>query len=89
MDKSGSIFILYTVAIAVIGFLLYNVFNKPQKIQIYNELPPPQRFNTHWWGYGWRPWWRRYGGVPGLTPAEPIAPPKMPVAPKPIIISKV
>ncbi len=29
------------------------------------------------------------GGVPGLAPAEPVPQPKMPVAPKPIIIPKV
>ena len=47
-----------------------------------NELPQPQKFETHWWGYGWRPWWRRYGGVPGLEPDNS----KIPKPLKPLII---
>ena len=22
-----------------------------------------QVFVTHWWGHGWRPWWRKYDGI--------------------------
>ena len=80
--------ILYTIVILVIGLLLYGAIikNPEQKIKIYNELPPPQRFDTHWWGYGWRPWWRKYGGVPGLGPGKPLPEPEIPKPPKPIII---
>ncbi len=79
--------ILYTIVILVIGLLLYGAIikNPEQKIKIYNELPP-QRFDTHWWGYGWRPWWRKYGGVPGLGPGKPLPEPKMPKPSNPIII---
>lgn len=92
MDKNSSIFILYIIAIVVIGFLLYSMTKKAQpvkKIQVMNELPPLQSFETHWWGYGWRPWWRKYGGVPGFNPVEgePLPDPKMPVAPKPLIVN--
>jgi hypothetical protein len=86
MNTDISLLILYLVALIVIGFLLYTMLNKPQKIEIYNELPPPQRFNTHWWGYGWRPWWRKYSGVPGFDVAKPLPPPQMPKPIKPIII---
>jgi hypothetical protein len=86
MKTDAPLIVLYIVAITVIGFLLYTLFNRPQKIQIYNELPPGQSFETHWWGYGWRPWWRRYGGVPGLGPGKPLPEPKMPKPGKPIII---
>lgn len=83
--ESG-IIILYLIAVALIGFLLYLALNKQEtKMKIYNEIPP-QRFETHWWGYGWRPWWRRYGGVPGLGPGKPLPEPKMPVPPKPLIV---
>lgn len=84
-----AILILYTVALIVIGFLLYLALRRPQHIQIYNEMPP-QKIDAHWWGYGWRPWWRRYAGVPGFGRDRPI-----PVAagqqqpPKPIIIPKI
>ena len=81
--------ILSLIAIAIIGFLLYSLLNRPRRVKIYNELPPPQRFDTHWWGYGWRPWWRRYGGVPGFNPEEgkPLPKPEMPVAPKPLVVN--
>jgi hypothetical protein len=85
MNKSVSIFILYTVTLTVVGFLVYFTLNRPEKIkkpQVMNELPQPQKFETHWWGYGWRPWWRRYGGVPGLEPDNS----KIPKPLKPIII---
>jgi hypothetical protein len=85
MDKV--LLLLYIIAIIVIGFLLYSMTDSAQKQKnkkqnrVQNGIPPPQRFNTHWWGYGWRPWWRRYGGVPGLDK------PEMPVAPKPVVIN--
>ena len=87
----NTLIILYLIAILVIGFLLYDMTQSAKKSQDMNELPPPpQRFETHWWGYGWRPWWRRYGGVPGFNPVEgkPLPDPKMPVAPKPLIVHK-
>ena len=60
-----------------------------KKIKIYNELPPPPQIETHHWGYMYRPYWRKYGGVPGFTPEEgkPLPKPKMPVAPKPVVIN--
>jgi hypothetical protein len=82
----SALIMLYLVAILVIGFLLYTLLNRPQTVKIYNEMPPPQRFETHWWGYGWRPWWRRYGGVPGFGPSKPLPEPKMPVPPKPLVV---
>jgi hypothetical protein len=85
MNTNTPIIILYIVAIIIIGFLLYTVLNRPQKIQIYNKIPAKQ-IETHWWGYGWRPWWRRYGGVPGFGKDKPLPEPKMPKPPKPIII---
>jgi hypothetical protein len=88
MTSLAPIITLYTIVFIVIGLLLYSILSggPKQKIQIYNELPPPQRFETHWWGYGWRPWWRRYGGVPGLGPAKPLPEPKIPKPSKPVII---
>jgi hypothetical protein len=77
-----SILFIYLVAIIIIVLLVYLASKPSQKIQIYNELPPPARFQTHWWGFGWRPWWRRYGGVPGLQE------PTIPKPPKPIILQK-
>lgn len=90
MDKT--LIILYLIAISVIGFLLYSMTKKAQpvkKTQDMNKLPPLQSFETHWWGYGWRPWWRKYRGVPGLDSVEdePLPDPKMPVAPKPLIVN--
>ncbi len=54
-----------------------------QKIKIYNEMPPPS-FPSDWWGYGWRPWWRKYGGVPGFQ--NPLPKPKIPKPSKPLIV---
>ena len=81
--------ILYLLTLTVIGFLLYTALKRPERVkisQVMKELPPSQRFDTHWWGYGWRPWWRRYGGVPGFGPGTPLPEPKIPVPAKPIII---
>ncbi len=86
--KSDTIAIMiFLLAVIIIVFLLYTVVNRPQKIQIYNEMPPKVT-QTHWWGYGWHPWWRRYAGVPGFGRDAPLPEPKMPVPPKPIIIQK-
>ena len=63
---------------------------RPVKVtQDMNKLPPLQSFETHWWGYGWRPWWRKYGGVPGFNPVEgkPLPEPKIPIPPKPLIVN--
>jgi hypothetical protein len=84
MNKTASVFILYTVTIIVIGFLLYTVLNRQQKIktsQVINEIPPPQRFETHWWGYGWRPWWKKYNGLPGIETVKPAKIPKSIIIP--------
>ncbi len=56
-----------------------------RKIKIYNEMPPPS-FPSDWWGYGWRPWWRNYDGLPGIGSVKPLPKPKMPKPPKTIII---
>jgi hypothetical protein len=66
MTAEISLMLLYITVLAVVGFLLYTLLNKPKPIQIYKEQAPIKEINTHWWGYGWRPWWRRYGGVPGF-----------------------
>ena len=88
MKMNIAILVLFMIALLIIGFLLYPIVYRPQKIQIYNELPPPARIRSDWWGYGWRPWWRQYGGVPGFQKGDPLPEPKMPVAPKPIIIQR-
>jgi hypothetical protein len=80
--------ILYLVTIIVIGFLLYLALRRPQTIQIYNEMPP-KKIDAHWWGYSWRPYWRKYSGVPGFEKDKSIPDGKLPVPPKPIIIPKV
>ncbi len=54
-----------------------------QKIIIYNEMPLPS-FPSDWWGYGWRPWWRKYGGVPGFQ--TPLPKPKIPKPSKSLIV---
>ncbi len=81
----GAVFILYLIAIAVIGVLVYLAFKKPESITVLNTIPQPS-IETHHWGYASRPWWRRFGGVPGL--GKPPKEPKMPVPPKPMIISR-
>jgi hypothetical protein len=90
MNSNVSLIVLYLLTLIVIGYLLYLALRRPQTIQIYNEMPPPQKIDAHWWGYGWRPWWRRYAGIPGFGKDKPIpeqpAAPNMPVPPKPIII---
>ncbi len=65
----GSVFFLYLIAITIIGILLFNVLSRPQEKQvIYRTKQIRPKFETHWWGYGWRPWWRKYNGVPGMVP---------------------
>ena len=87
MDKT--LIILYLISISVIGLLLYSMTQSVKKTQDMNKLSSPQRLDMHWWGYGWRPWWRKYGGVPGFNPVEgePLPDPKMPVAPKPLVVN--
>jgi hypothetical protein len=64
MNYTISIVILYAITIVTVLWLLYPLFKQEKhKIQIYNEIPPPPQIETHHWGYAWRPWWRRYGGV--------------------------
>jgi len=79
-----ALLVLYTIALLIIGALLYSLFQQPKKTVVYNEIPPPALVPTHWWGYGWRPWWRRYNGLPGV--GKPLPPPKMPKPPKPIVV---
>jgi len=90
MDKT--LIILYLISISVIGFLLYSMTQSAQPVRVsqdMNKLSSPQRLDMHWWGYGWRPWWRKYGGVPGFNPVEgkPLPDPKMPISPKPLIVN--
>ncbi len=67
MNYTISIVILYAITIVTVLWLLYPLFKQePQKIKIYNELSPPPQIETHHWGYAWRPWWRRYGGISGI-----------------------
>lgn len=82
-----AVFVLYIIAMSVIGLLLYSMLNRPKQIKVYNENPPPAVIRTHHWGYGWRPWWRKYEGVPGFGEGKPLPEPTMPVAPKPIIVN--
>lgn len=86
--KSDTIAImLFLLAVIIIVFLLYNVINRPQKIKIYNEIPPNEVYSKSW-GYHWKPYWRKFAGVPGFGHDAPLPEPKMPVPPKPIIIQK-
>lgn len=69
---------LITISIAIIGALAYSVVKQPKRVI---HLGP--RIETQWWGYGWRPFWRKYDGLPGLTPKSAL-----PMPLKPIIIPK-
>jgi len=82
-----ALLILYLVTLVVIGFLLYLSLYKPSRVHKRSEIPHAS-FETHWWGYGWRPWWRKYSGLPGFTPEEgkPLPEPKMPIVPQSYII---
>lgn len=86
MDNNIAIIILYSIALIIIGFLLYSVIHRPKKIQIINKSHQLQQFPSEWWGYGWRPWWRRYRGLPGVGEVKPLSKPQMPKPSKPIII---
>jgi hypothetical protein len=79
----SAVFILYLIAIIVVGFLVYLVLKKPDTIKVVNTIPRPS-FETHHWGYASRPWWRRFNGLPGV--GAPPKEPKMPVPPKPLIV---
>jgi hypothetical protein len=84
MGESGILAGLTIIAIAIVGALVYMLLRRPERVIVYNQ-PAPARFETHHWGYAWRPWWRRYNGIPGVIPSvKPAVKP-----PKPIIISKV
>jgi hypothetical protein len=80
-----TVLILYLVALIVIGFLIHLAVKTPTRISRDN-IPPPASFETHWWGYGWRPWWRKYSGLPGMADGKPLPEPKMPVVPQSYII---
>jgi hypothetical protein len=84
-----TLLILYLVALIVIGFLLYLAIYKSIKVPERRPEIPRASFETHWWGYGWRPWWRKYRGVPGFNSEDdkPLPKPKIPVPPKPIIVN--
>ena len=56
--------LFFLIIFVIIVYIINNLFNKPRKI--INEIPPPAIIPTQWWGYGWRPWWRKYDGVPGF-----------------------
>jgi hypothetical protein len=78
-----AVFILYLIAVIVIGFLLYLAIDRPSKVQHIRNENHPASFETHWWGYGWRPYWRKYNGLPGF---KGVHKPQMPKPGKPIII---
>jgi hypothetical protein len=87
MNTKLSLFFLYSITLFVIGILLYFAIIQPKReIRINRELPKPQSFETHWWGYGWRPWWRRYNGLPGFGEVKPLPNTQIPKPGKPIII---
>jgi len=83
MGESGILAGITIVAVAIIGALVYTLLRRPERVIVYNQ-PAPARFETHHWGYAWRPWWRRYNGLPGVAPVKPV----IPLPPKPIIIPK-
>ncbi len=66
MPYSLQILLIYLAALTIVAILFYVTFREPPCVKS-TELPPPARFQTHWWGYGWRPWWRRYYGLPGVN----------------------
>ncbi len=89
MNKNILLIILYSITIVVISWLLYLSVKKPNRIS--TNLPLPHAsFETHHWGYMYRPYWRKYGGIPGFNPAEedkPLHKPTIPVPTKPLIIN--
>lgn len=64
MDDAAQLMLLYLIALAIIIMLLYLALRVTKKVKVVS--PKHASFETHWWGYGWRPWWRRYNGVPGV-----------------------
>lgn len=89
MNTKLSLFFLYSITLIVISFILYLALYKPTKVSQKRSEIPHASFETHHWGYSWRPWWRKYGGIPGFNPEEgnPLPKPQMPVPPKPIIVN--
>lgn len=93
--------IFFTLIFALLAFLIYSLNTRqPRQIVVYNENVP-STVHSEWWGYGWRPYWRKYDGIPGVKPdgepavkpdgqgdGKPLPAPKLPVPPKPIIIKK-
>ena len=77
--------VFFSIIFALLAFLIYAIQRRPSKVLVYNENVP-DTVHSEWWGYGWRPYWRRFNGVPGFGPGTPLPNPKMPVAPKPIVI---
>lgn len=72
MNHNFALIILYSITLLVIGFLLYSVIYRPKRIKPINQLSQFQQFPSEWWGYGWRPWWRRYNALPGFGEVKPI-----------------
>jgi hypothetical protein len=85
MSESTILAGLVLVSTAIIGALIYIALRRPESVIVYNEPALRPSFETQWWGYGWRPWWRKYNGLPGLTP-KPVKPAVIPKPPAPIII---
>ena len=84
-----AVLILYLVTLIVIGFLIHLTIKTPTKVPQKRSEIPRASFETHWWSHStWRPWWRKYNGLPGFTPEEgkPLPEPKMPVVPQSYII---
>jgi heme/copper-type cytochrome/quinol oxidase subunit 2 len=54
-----NIICLYIITIIVIIIVLYSIFNKKNNSKTPSIINRSQVFETHWWGYGWRPGWRR------------------------------
>jgi hypothetical protein len=86
MGESTILAGLVLVSTAIIGALVYIALRRPERVIVYNEMPARPSFETQWWGYGWRPFWRKYNGLPGLA-SKPVKP-VIPAPPKPIIIPK-
>lgn len=75
MKESTILAGLILVSTAIIGALVYLALRHPERIIIYNEHVRPS-FQTHHWGYNWRPWWRKYNGLPGLPGLSTVKPDK-------------
>jgi hypothetical protein len=80
MNRLSVFFMMMTLVIAVVVYILYHVFRTPDRIVIYRENPPAMESSPAW-GYRARGWWRRYEGVPGMgkeTPHPPTVTPPQP-----------